>query len=152
MSGGLLKNLSSLGTITHTFTGTLSVDFANNTNRTWNVSKQRVFTYDNGIVITTTGTYTDGKGNSNVAEWGTNRDGLGFESLITQPKIIRQDCDFRLTAGENTVLRDDGFTAVITYGLDSSGNPTACPGTGNYYMKIVVTKANGIILTKILPY
>lgn len=152
VSGGLLKNLASLGTITHTITGQLSVDFENNTNRTWNVSKQRVFTYDNGIVITTTGTHTDETGNTNVAEWGTNRRGLGFESLISQPKIIRQDCDFRLTGGENTVLRSDGVTAVITYGLDSSGNPSSCPGTGTYYMKIVVTKANGIILTKILPY
>jgi len=152
VSGGLLKNLATLGSITHTFTGELSVDFADNTNRSWNVSKQRVFSYDNGIVITTTGNYNDGKGNTNVAEWGVNRKGEDFESLISQPKIVRQDCDFRLTAGENTVLRSDGSTMVIDYGLDASGNPTSCPGTGVYYMKVVVTKANGIILTKILPY
>jgi hypothetical protein len=152
VSGGLLKNLASLGTITHTVTGELSVDFADNTNRSWNVSKQRVFTYDNGIVITTTGTYNDNDGHSNVAEWGVNRKGENFESLITGPKIIRQDCDFRLTGGENTVLRSDGASMVIDYGLDASGNPTSCPGSGNYYMKVVVTKANGVILTKILPY
>ena len=152
VTGGLLKNLASLGTITHTITGELSVDFENNTNRSWNVSKQRVFTYDNGIVITTTGTHSDNDGHNNVAEWGVNRKGEDFESLISEPKIIRQDCDFRLTIGENTVLRSDGVSIVIDYGLDANGNPTSCPGTGVYYMKVVVTKANGIILTKILPY
>ena len=76
VSGGLLKDLASLQTITHTITGNLKIDFENGTNRTWNVSKQRVFTYDNGIVITTTGTYSDGTDN-NIAEWGTNR----FENL-----------------------------------------------------------------------
>lgn len=152
VSGGLLKNLASLGTITHTFTGELSVDFADNTNRSWNVSKQRVFTYDNGIVITTTGNHDDNNGHANVAEWGVNRKGEDFESLISEPKIIRQDCDFRLTAGENTVLRSDGVSMVIDYGLDANGNPTSCPGTGTYYLKVVVTKANGVILTKIMPY
>ena len=152
VSGGLLVNLSSLGSITHTISGSLSIGFDNGSQRVWNVSKQRVFSYDNGIVITTTGTHTDSLNNSNVAEWGINRNGIQFESLISQPKVIRQDCDFRLVSGENQVLRSDGVHSVITYGLDSSGEPTSCPGTGTYYFKVVVTKANGVILTKILPY
>jgi hypothetical protein len=152
VSGGLLENLSSLGTITHSISGSLSIGFDNGTERDWSVSKQRVFTYDNGIVITTTGTHTDSLGNTNVAEWGINRAGVQFESLISQPKVIRQDCDFRLVSGENQILRSDDIHAVITYGLDANGDPTSCPGTGTYYFKVVVTKANGVILTKILPY
>ena len=152
VSGGLLINLASLGTITHTISGDLSITFDNGDQRTWSVSKQRVFTYDNGIVITTTGTHADSLGNTNVAEWGTNRFGTGFESLISTPKVIRQDCDFRLTSGQNTILRTDNITTVITYGLDSNGDPTSCPGTGTYYFKVVVTKPNGKVYTKILPY
>jgi hypothetical protein len=152
VSGGLLVDLATLGTITHTISGNLSITFPNGSQRDWNVSKQRVFTYDNGIVITTTGTHSDSLGNTNVAEWGTNRYGVGFESEISQPKVIRQDCDFRLVSGQNTILRTDNITSVITYGLDSDGNPTSCPGSGTYYFKVVVTFPNGLVYTKIMPY
>jgi hypothetical protein len=150
VSGGLLKDLATLQTITHTITGSLKIDFENGLSRTWNVSKQRVFTYDNGIVITTTGTYSDGTDN-NIAEWGTNRFGEPFKSLISAPKVFRQDCDFRLVSGQNTLLLSTG-TAVITYGLDANGEPTGCPGTGNYYFKLVWTGVNGKTYTLIAPY
>ncbi|HEX4851495.1 MAG TPA: hypothetical protein VFV08_11845 [Puia sp.] len=152
VSGGLLVHLSSLGSITHTISGNLSITFDNGKQRTWNVSKQRVFSYDNGIVITTTGNHADSLNNTNVAEWGQNRFGVQFESLISAPKVIRQDCDFRLTSGQNTILRSDDYSSVITYGLDANGDPTSCPGTGTYYFKVVVTAPNGLIYTKILPY
>jgi hypothetical protein len=150
VSGGLLKDLATLLTITHTITGTMSIDFDNGTTRAWNVSKQRVFTYDNGIVITTTGTYSDGT-NNDIAEWGINRMGESFKSLISEPKVIRQDCDFRLVSGQNTVITDKG-TSVITYGLDADGNPTGCPGSGTYYYKLVWTGVNGKTFTIIRPY
>ena len=150
VSGGLLKDLATLLTITHTITGTMSIDFDNGTTRAWNVSKQRVFTYDNGIVITTTGTYSDGT-NNDIAEWGINRLGESFKSLISEPKVIRQDCDFRLVSGQNTVITDKG-TSVITYGLDADGNPTGCPGSGTYYYKLVWTGVNGKTFTIIRPY
>jgi hypothetical protein len=150
VSGGLLKDLATLQTITHTIQGNLVIDFKNGAQKTWNVSKQRVFTYDNGIVITTTGTYSDGT-NNNIAEWGTDRFGNPFTSEITQPKVIRQDCDFRLVSGQNTILIDNG-TAVITYGLDANGDPTGCPGTGTYYFKLVFTGVNGKVYTIIWPY
>jgi hypothetical protein len=150
VSGGLLIDLATLQTITHTITGTMSIDFDNGTTRAWNVSKQRVFTYDNGIVITTTGTYSDGT-NNDIAEWGINRLGDSFKSLISEPKVIRQDCDFRLVSGQNTVITDKG-TSVITYGLDADGNPTGCPGSGTYYYKLVWTGVNGKTFTIIRPY
>jgi hypothetical protein len=150
VSGGLLVNLASVQTITHTVSGTMSIDFDNGTTRAWNVSKQRVYTYDDGIVLTTTGTHSDGT-NNDIAEWGLNRLGQSFQSLISAPKIFRQDCDFRLTSGQNTVITDKG-TSVITYGLDENGNPTGCPGLGTYYYKLVWTGANGKTYTVILPY
>ncbi len=71
-----------------------------------------------------------------------NRLGESFKSLISEPKVIRQDCDFRLVSGQNTLINNLG-TAVITYGLDAEGNPTGCPGSGTYYYKLVWTGVNG---------
>ncbi len=151
VSGGLLKDLATLGTITHTITSDgITITFDNGQQRVWHISKKRVFTYDNGIVITTTGTYADGTDN-NIAEWGTNRFGNTFKSLITEPKVFRQDCDFRLTGGQNTVITDNG-TSVITYGLNANGDPAGCPGTGTYYYKLVWTGVNGNTYTTIRPY
>ncbi len=151
VSGGLLKDLAGLQTITHSISGSLKIDFDNGTSRTWNVSKLRVFTYDNGIVITTTGTHSDDT-NNNIAEWGTNRFGDSFTSLISEPKVIRQDCNFRLVSGQNTLILPKG-TAVITYGLDGNGEPTGCPGNdGTYYFKLVFSGENGKTYTIIWPY
>ncbi len=151
VSGGLLVDLASLGTITHTITSdNLSITFDNGSQRTWHIAKQRVFTYDNAIVITTTGTHSDGT-NNGISEWGTNRFGTAFTAMITQPKVIRQDCDFRLTSGQNVILRNDN-TSTITYGLDANGEATSCPGTGTYYFKVVWEGSNGVTITRILPY
>jgi len=111
-----------------------------------------VFSYNDGIVITTSGTHADSLSNNDVAEWGVNRYGTSFESLISAAKVFLQSCDYQLTAGQNTILRSDGITSVITYGLDVNGEPTGCPGTGTYYYKLVYTLASGKTYTYILPY
>lgn len=149
VNGGLLFNLATVGTITHTANGSFTITFDNNTQRTWNEGKKRVFTYNNGIVITTTGTHTEGS-NTQVAEWGTNRFGHSFTTSITSPLVIRQDCNFRLTSGE--VKHEGVVTATATFGLDASGNATSCPGLGNYYFKLVWTDQSGGIHTVIHPY
>ena len=137
-SGGLLINLGTIGTITHDISDSLSIAFDKGTTRTWNVSKHRVFTYNNGVVLTSTGTHSDGT-NSDIAEWGTNRFGVSYSSRITVPKVVAQSCDYRLVSGQNTFTRGDHFTAVVTYGLDSAGNPvTSCP-IGNFYARTTWT-------------
>lgn len=151
VSGGSLIDLANLGSVTHSISDSLSITFADNATRLWQVSKQRVFTYNNGIVITTTGTHTDGN-TIGIAEWGTNRFGTRFESLITEPKVIRQDCDFRLVSGQNRILRSDSLNSTITYGLDANGNATSCPGLGVYYFQIIWSFPNGKTIPIILPY
>ena len=150
VSGGLLKDLPTLGTITHTIgADSVSIEFADSATRIWSVAKQRVFTYNDGIVVTTTGTHSDGT-NNDVSVWGTNRFGNSFETMIVQPMVIAQSCDERLTGGETETIRP-AVTFTITYGLDVNGNPTTCPGSGYYYYKIVWTK-NGKTYTFIAPY
>ena len=151
VSGGLLINLPTLGTITHTITSSnMSVTFDNGSQRTLQVAKQRVFTYTNGVVITTTGTHSEG-GVTGIAEWGTNRFGHSFTTSIVQPLVIRQDCNLRLVSGQVHHVTT-GFNATATFGLDANGNPTTCPGTGNFYMKIEWTGIGGNTHTVILPY
>lgn len=149
--GGLLINLPVLGTITHTITSSgMSVTFDDGSQRVWQVARQRVFTYSNGVVITTTGTHTEGN-NTNIAEWGTNRFGHAFTSATLEPLVVRQDCSFRLVSGKIKHTAP-AVTATATFGLDVNGNPTSCPGTGTYYLKIVWTGAGGNTHFVILPY
>jgi hypothetical protein len=151
VSGGLLINLSTLGHITHTLTSSgMSITFDDGTTRNWQIAKQRDFTYSNGVVITTIGTHTDGPV-TGISEWGTNRRGNAFTTSITSPLIIRQDCAWRLTAGEVKHVTPN-VTATVTFGLDANGNPTSCPGTGTYYYKLVWVGPNGNSHTLILPY
>jgi hypothetical protein len=152
VTGGLLIDLPNKDSIVHTISGDMQITFASGNQRTWSVAKRRVFTYNDGIALSTTGTHSDSLGNTDVAEWGTNRYGVTFESLITVPKTIAQSCEYRLTGGQNQVIRSDGWTSMITYGLDSNGDATGCPGTGTYYYKLVVSRPNGKTYTYILPY
>ncbi|PWT72515.1 MAG: hypothetical protein C5B59_15710 [Bacteroidetes bacterium] len=152
VSGGSLINLAQLTSITHTINDSLSITFADNTSRVWQSAKQRVFTYNNGIVITTTGTHSDGT-HTGISDWGVNRFGTGFTAMITQPIVIRQDCSFRIVSGQHTIIRSDNLNSTITYGLDGSGNPTGCPASGgSYYFQIVWSFPNGKTLPLILPY
>ena len=150
ISGGLLFNLSNQS-ITHDVSSSgLTISFDDNTQRSWMVANRRVFTYNNGIVLTIHGNKTIGT-TEGIAEWGVNRFGHDFTTSITQPLVIRQDCAFRLTAGQ--VKHDgDGGSATVTFGLDVSGNPTTCPGLGFYYLKMNWTGPNGASASVTWPY
>ena len=151
VSGGLLINLPALKTITHTISSSnMSVTFDDGSQRTWSVARQRVFTYNNGVVITITGTHTDGT-NTGIEEWGTTRFGKSFTNSITSPLVVSQACSFRITSGATQHVTSLA-TVAVTFGLDASGNATSCPGTGSYYYKAVWTGANGKVVTVIAPY
>ena len=151
VSGGLMMQLPMLGNITHTVSSSnMSIKFDDNTQRTWQIARKRVFTYNNGVVMTISGNHTIGN-NTGVAEWGINRFGHAFTTSISQPLVFRQDCLGRLTSGE---IRHEGFaTATATFGLNSAGSPTTCPGAGaTYYFKLSWTGPGGNSQSVILPY
>ncbi|MBK5272565.1 MAG: hypothetical protein JJE22_16300, partial [Bacteroidia bacterium] len=151
VSGGLLINLPTLGTITHAITSNgISVKFDDGSERTWQVARQRVFSYNNGVIITTTGTHTEGN-ETHISEWGTNRLGHAFTSSVLEPLVVRQDCNFRLVSGKIKHTAPP-ITATATFGLDANGAPTSCPGSGHYYFKIEWTGLNGNSHSAILPY
>lgn len=151
VSGGLLINLPVLNSITHTITsGNMSVTFDNNAQRNWQVARQRVFTYNNGVMITVTGLHSQG-GITGIAEWGTNRFGNAFTTAITQPLVFKQDCSFRAGSGKLEHVTPF-FNANVTFGLDANGNPTGCPGANPYYMKVVWTGPSGNTHSSLHPY
>ena len=151
VSGGLLINLPNLQSIIHTITSNdMSITFDNNTQRTWHVARKRIFTYENGVVLKIRGIGVSGSA-TNLAEWGINREGHEFTTAITEPITFRQDCDFRLTSGR---IEHSGVasTTTVTFGLNSNGEPTTCPGSGKYYLKLVWLGANGNSHTAITAY
>jgi|SRR6185437_3261007 len=155
-SGGLILSLATLGSITTDVSANLSITFASGLTRSWQVARHKVYTYNNGIVETVTGTHSDGA-NNNIAIWGTNRFGVDFTDMITSPKVYSQSCNFELTSGQNTITRSDNISSVITYGLDANGDvATSCPLSsdgGYYYAKLVWTNGNnGKSYTYIYPY
>ena len=152
----LINPLSGVHSITHTVSSDdMSITFDDGTQRSWHVAKQRVYaaSISNNTIsasVTITGTHTEGNV-ENIAEWGTNRLGKEFTSSTVQPVVITSDCNFRVVSGEikHTLPH---VTADATFGLDSGGNPTSCPGTGHYYFKIVFTGTSGNSITLIMPY
>ncbi|HUP11303.1 MAG TPA: hypothetical protein VM187_03810, partial [Niastella sp.] len=151
VSGGLLINLATSGPIVHTVTSeNMKVRFDNGTARNWNVAKQRVYTYNNGAVLTISGTHTEGAEIA-IAEWGTNRAGVAFTTSTIVPVVVKQSCNFRVTGG-SVKHSTDAFAAIVTFGLNAGGESIDCPGSGNYFYKLVWTGRNGGSLNLIMPY
>jgi hypothetical protein len=143
-SGGLLIDLATVDSIVHDFSANMSVTYPNGKTKSWTSQKHHVFTYNGGLVETTTG-----------GETGTSRYGVNYTVTITQPKVIDQTCDFNLVAGQDSTSRADNITAIITYGLTSTGAAqTSCPlPSGWLYAELVWTNGtNGKQYTYIFPY
>ncbi|MBL7699773.1 MAG: hypothetical protein JNK79_16520 [Chitinophagaceae bacterium] len=151
VSGGLLVHLANEGPIIHTVTSEdMKISFDNGTARSWNIAKQRVYTYDNGAVLTISGLHTEGD-ELMVAEWGTNRAGISFTTSTVSPVVVKQSCNFRVTGGA-VKHSTNGYSAIATFGLNANGESIDCPGSGSYYYKVVWAGRNGGSLSLILPY
>jgi hypothetical protein len=151
-SGGLLHKLATTPSIIHTiFSDNLSIKFDDGDARQWNVSRKRVYTYQEGIVLTVHGMHEDGS-EQNIADWGVNRFGNSFITQINTPVVVKQSCNFRITGGEISHKTDE-FQATATFGLDVSGNPTGCPGDSKYYYRLGWKRqSNGNSFSLLLPY
>jgi hypothetical protein len=132
----------------------MTVTFSDGTQRSWNVTRKTTYSYNGGIVITIEGTHTDGS-QANIAEWGTDRFGRAFTTVITTPIQIKQSCDFRITAGVIQQIHPNAVVTV-TLGLTATGDvATTYPGaTGYYYFKLVIASITNPtpLFSIILPY
>jgi hypothetical protein len=154
-SGGSLANFnaSSKQPIVQEIIGVnATVQFETLVTATWQVWRRRAFTYNGGMVITTTGIDT-ATGLQGVSEVGGNRYGNGFITTITNPLVVSAGCNWRITGGKEQVVNPAG-TTILTFGLDSSGNPlTSCPVNGaNYYYQAAWSGTGEDSTTAQFPY
>ena len=153
VTGGNVVSLTpSSQPIVHTVTSdNMAITFDNGTQRTWHVARQRTYTNLNGFAVALSGTHTDGA-TSGISEWGTNRFGNIFTTVINQPLTVQAGCGWQLTSGQFTLNNAAGSTS-ITFGLDVNGNATGCPVAGTtYYFKLAYTSNQNKTYTFILPY
>jgi hypothetical protein len=153
VSGGSLGSLNANSTtkIIHTITSSnMSITFDNGTQRTWNIARQRTYSFSSGLVVSTEGTHTDG-GTTGISEWGTNRFGNSFTTSIVSPLVIKAGCGWQMTSGEAKLANSAG-TTDLTFGLDATGASIGCPVSGTYYFKLIWTGNGGKSYTFILPY
>ena len=154
VTGGNIFALSAStpGPIVHTVTSSnMAITFDNGAQRTWNVARSRSYSYNNGLVVSLSGTHSEGS-ITGISEWGTNRFGNSFTAAITQPLVVQQSCSWQLTSGEYTLNNAAGNT-TLTFGLDATGAATGCPVQGgSYYFKLVYTSNANKTYTLILPY
>jgi hypothetical protein len=154
VSGGSLITLPNNpgSSIIHTITSNdMAITFDDGSKATWNVARQRTFTYNNGYVISQTGTHTSGT-QTNVSMWGTDRYGNAFTVDILQPYVVTLSCSWLLTGGQ-VQLTLPNVTATVAYGLNSAGVATGCPVSGFYYYQVSADfTTTGKTYTVTLPY
>jgi len=153
VTGGNIASLTpSSQPIIHTVTSdNMVITFDNGAQRTWHVARQRTYTNLNGFAVALSGTHTDGA-TSGISEWGTNRFGNSFTTVINQALTVQASCGWQLTSGQFTLNNAAGSTS-ITFGLDVNGNATGCPISGaTYYFKLAYTSNQNKTYTFILPY
>jgi hypothetical protein len=152
-TGGSLANYNAASTpIVQDIIGVnASVQFETLITANWQLWRRRAYSYSGGLVITTTGIDT-ATGLQGVSEVGGNRFGNGFITTITTPLVVSQGCNWRITGGKETVVNPAG-TTVLTFGVDSLGNPTGCPVNGaNYYFQASWTGTGESPYTAQFPY
>ncbi|HEY4338299.1 MAG TPA: hypothetical protein VGM89_20470, partial [Puia sp.] len=154
VSGGNIFGLNANSTtpIVHTISSTnMSITFDNGSVRNWSLARQRSYSYSNGIVVTETGTHSDGS-TTGISEWGTNRFGNDFTVQIKKGLTVAQSCAWQLTAGEIALTNAQGTTDV-SFGLNATGQAISCPiGSGVYYFQLVWTGKAGKSYTFVMPY
>ena len=111
--------------ITHRATGSLIATFDDNSTRTWNVARQRVFTGTaSALICTVSGFGTDGA-YSNLVVWGTNRNGEAFYTQINTPIVYKQSCNWEPSAGVKVhQIPSDNKSLTATFGYNDLNQTT----------------------------
>lgn len=152
LSGGKLANLPAGSAVIRQIAGSgITVTYDSLYPSSWRFTRQRTYTYNQGIVVSTVG--TDSAGSiPNVADWGANRYGNSIVVAPTTPLQISQSCGWRLTGGASTLSNPLG-TTTLSFGLDSTGKAISCPLAGNpFYYKMSWTGEGENPFSAVLPY
>ncbi|HWB93302.1 MAG TPA: hypothetical protein VG605_15680 [Puia sp.] len=154
VSGGSLASLSSgaASSIVHSIIGVnIGITYSDASVATWQVSRLRTYTYNNGLVVSTTGMDSAG-GVAHVTEFGGTRYGNSFITSTNTPLVMTQACDFQVTGGQALLTNPSGTTSML-FGLDSTGKAAGCPSAGNtYFYQLSWTGTGANPYSAILPY
>jgi hypothetical protein len=152
LSGGKLANLAAGSSVIHAITGSgIQINYDDLVTTSWRFTRQRTYTSNQGIVVSTIGTDSAGSV-GNVADWGANRWGNSILLVPTTPLQLSQSCGWKMTGGQATLSNPSGMTTV-TFGLDSTGKATGCPLAGShYYYKLDWTGMGENPYSALLPY
>jgi hypothetical protein len=152
ISGGKLSGLAPGATAVHTLRGSgIIVTYDNGVTSNWRFTRQRSYTNNQGILVSTVGTDSAGTV-GNVADWGANRYGNSVLFVPTTPLQLSQGCGWRMTGGQATLSNPSG-TTNLSFGLDSTGNSTGCPLSGtHYYYKMAWTGDGENPYSAVFPY
>lgn len=127
VSGGKLEQLGNpLTSITHKVYGSLVATFDDNSTRTWNVARQRVFTGTGtplSLVCTVSG-FGEASGYSNLVVWGTNRNGEAFYTQINTAIVFKAACNWEPSAGVKVhQIPSDSKKVTATFGYTLLNQP-----------------------------
>jgi hypothetical protein len=132
VSGGVLAQLGgTLTSITHRVTGSLTATFDDNSQRVWNIARNKTFTGISGDLSCTFEGLGAADGYTNLEAWGTNRHGDLYYNRITTAIVCREGCDGDPVSGSGIIsIPADLMSATLTFGYDSNEQPVnggACP-------------------------
>lgn len=154
VSGGSLGGLAGGGAppIVHVLVGTnIAIKYDDSTLTSWGFARQRTYTYNSGLLISTIG--LDSAGSiGGVADWGGNRFGNSVVVVPTTPIQLSQACGWRITGGQATMTNPIGV-ATLNFGLDSTGKAAGCPvNGGHFYYSLSWTGDGESPYSGVLPY
>ncbi len=130
-SGGTLGLLGNgLTSVTHKVTGTLTATFDDNSVRSWNVARLRVYTGSLGnLVVNMTG-LGSADGYSGLESWGVNRHGDNYYNSVTSAIIFKEACSWDAISGTGIIsIPEEDITANLTFGYDSNSQLVDMNGT-----------------------
>ena len=130
-SGGRMAGIYAKSLVHIISSNGMNITFDNGAKRLWQLSVKRIFSLDNGLVITSYGNKNIGT-QMGISAAGTTRTGRHFVTMIEEPMIIRQDCYFRLVSAK--LIQAQGQLLTIKFGLDDKGQSVSCPN-GAFYLQ-----------------
>ncbi|MFO8128458.1 MAG: hypothetical protein R6T99_00965 [Bacteroidales bacterium] len=148
VTGGLLIQLGyGVNQVIHRTAGFMTIEFDDNTNRTWNIARRLVYTGTLGAFEVA----MDGLGEAgvygNLVTWGVSRSGDQFYISIPQTVTVKQECLWNPVSGQQDIeIPSENTGATITYGYDSNNQvvpPGECPV--KYKVDWYVNGASGTI-------
>jgi PBP1b-binding outer membrane lipoprotein LpoB len=114
---------STVTSVVHRVWGAITATFDDNTSKNWFIDRQRTFTGSLINLVVTDDGLGSADGYTNLATWGTTRNGELFYTHITQSVVHKQVCNFNPCSG--VIIHEipaASKSATITFGYDINNN------------------------------